>query len=371
MQYDFLAVGDITTDAFIKLSDAWIETDNPKREQELCMRFAEKIPYESLTEVSAVGNSANAAVCAARLGLSAGLVSNLGDDKNGAVCVDVLKKEGVGTDYIAVHANTKTNYHFVLWYGADRTILVKHEAYPYALPHITSAPHWLYLSSIGDGTEKYHEEIADWLAKNPSVKFAFQPGTFQLSLGAEKLRALYARAEVLVVNREEAQKIISALSPFSKGGVPESRRGWDEGEGVFLQKQSTPPPRSAQHLPFGKGQEEIKELLAGLHELGPKIVCITDGPNGAYFSDETGNYFMPPYPDPAPPRERTGAGDAFASTFVSYLALGYTPLEALHRAPINSAFVVQEIGAQKGLLSREKLEESLAQAPSNYQPQAI
>src|SRR3989338_4277063 len=82
-QLEFLAIGDITTDAFIKISDAWIETDNPKKEHELCMRFAEKVPYESLTEIPAVGNSANAAVCAARLGPAAGPVSKNGADWKG------------------------------------------------------------------------------------------------------------------------------------------------------------------------------------------------------------------------------------------------------------------------------------------------
>jgi len=344
MQHDFLAIGDITVDAFIKLSDAWIETDNPKREQELCMRFAEKIPYESLTEIPAVGNSANAAVCAARLGLNAGLVSNIGSDDNGKKCLDALKKEKLGVEYIKVHSSAKTNYHFVLWYGADRTILVKHESYPYQLP-VIKPPRWLYLSSIGGGTEKYHEEISVWLAKNPSVKFAFQPGSFQIparpnefgrsggSLGTEKLRALYKRADVFVCNREEAEKITDSLL---EEGAERSEAG------------------------------DVKELLFALRALGPKIVCITDGPRGAYMANSSGEYFMPIYPDPKPPYERTGAGDAFAATFTSYLALGKTPLEALRRAPINAAYVVQNIGAQRGLLSREQLEKYLMNAPQGY-----
>ena len=87
--------------------------------------------------------------------------------------------------------------------------------------------------------------------------------------------------------------------------------------------------------------------------------------------DESGAYFMPPYPDPKPPVNRTGAGDAFASTFVSYLALGKPPLEALRRASINSAYVVQHIGAQKGLLARDALETYLHTAPADYQPRQI
>ncbi|MDP3661686.1 MAG: carbohydrate kinase family protein, partial [bacterium] len=242
-----------------------------------------------------------------------------------------------------------TNYHFVLWYGAERTILVKHELYQYALPPIQPA-RWLYLSSIGSGTEKYHDEIADYLAKNPEVKFAFQPGTFQITLGTEKLRALYERAEVLFVNREEAERILTITKRTENFVSRRSPRREGEADEIFSSQS---------------------DIFKGLRALGPKIVCVTDGLKGAYMADESGAYFMPPYPDPKPPLERTGAGDAFAATFVSYLALGKTPLEALRLAPINSAYVVQDIGAQRGLLSREALEKYLASAPTNYQPRKI
>jgi sugar/nucleoside kinase (ribokinase family) len=72
------------------------------------------------------------------------------------------------------------------------------------------------------------------------------------------------------------------------------------------------------------------------------------------------------YPDPKPPYDRTGAGDAMTSTVVIALALGKTLREALAWGPINSMSVVQEIGAQKGLLSRKKLEQYLADAPAGY-----
>jgi ribokinase len=82
--------------------------------------------------------------------------------------------------------------------------------------------------------------------------------------------------------------------------------------------------------------------------------------------DGNDTWYMPPYPDIQPPYERTGAGDAFASTFISALALGKTPREALLWAPINSMSVVQKIGAQEGLLSRDVLEKLLANASTNY-----
>ena len=77
---------------------------------------------------------------------------------------------------------------------------------------------------------------------------------------------------------------------------------------------------------------------------------------------------MPLYPDPKPPFERTGAGDAFASTFVASLIKGNTIEGALQWAPINSMSVVQQVGAQKGLLSEEELNELLKKAPDWYKP---
>ena len=105
--------------------------------------------------------------------------------------------------------------------------------------------------------------------------------------------------------------------------------------------------------------------------LGPKIAVITDGPKGAYVFDGADVWFMPPYPDIAPPYDRTGAGDSFSSTFVSALALGKTPSEAITWAPINSMSVVQKIGAQEGLLPRANLEKYLAEAPADYKAMKI
>ena len=105
--------------------------------------------------------------------------------------------------------------------------------------------------------------------------------------------------------------------------------------------------------------------------LGPKIAVITDGPKGSYSYDGKEMLFMPPYPDPAPPLERTGAGDAFSSTFTVALALGKSVREALMWAPINPMSVVQQIGARTGLLTRPELEELLKKAPADYEPRVI
>ncbi len=99
--------------------------------------------------------------------------------------------------------------------------------------------------------------------------------------------------------------------------------------------------------------------------LGPKQIVMTDGIEGDYAFDGIDNWFMPIYPHT--PFERTGAGDAFESTVTAALALGKPLNEALTWGPINSMSVVQKVGAQEGLLTREKLEEYLKNAPAEYQ----
>src|SRR3989338_11637424 len=94
-QLDFLAVGDITTDAFIRLQEASVHCNINNENCEICMRFADKIPYEFVEVIRSVGNAPNGAVSAARLGLSTGLVTNMGDDQNGRECLGALKSEHI------------------------------------------------------------------------------------------------------------------------------------------------------------------------------------------------------------------------------------------------------------------------------------
>lgn len=328
---DILSIGDVVTDHFIKLLDDQARVIDQDNSRLLAMEFGTKIPFDHAVVLEGVGNSPNAAVAFAKLGLKSALVSNVGSDSYGRDVLNQLENRNVNTSFIKINHNKKTNYHFVLWYKEERTILIKHEEYDYHWPHFTEQeiPRWVYFSSISENTLEYHDKIADWLEKNPEIKLAFQPGTFQIKFGAERLSRIYQRTEVLLLNREEAVKV------------------------------------------GGGNHEDIHDLFNKLHELGPKIVVITDGPQGAYASDGQNRYSMPVYPDIAPPFERTGAGDAFSSTFVAALAKGQEIAEALTWAPINSMSVVQKVGAQEGLLSDQELEHYLRNAPEWYHPSKI
>lgn len=326
MSLDFLAVGDITTDTFIRLKEAEV-IDDPTRNDdipEIAMQWGAKIPYEFAVEVAGVGNAANAAVSAARLGLSSGFLSYVGQDTLGDADVAVLSREGVDTSLVTRVPGVPSNHDFVLWFGDDRTILVKHTDSPYAIPQTLEAPRFLYLSSARDKTGRFYDNLALWLGAHPETKFAFQPG-LELGKGLEPLKKLYARADFCVCNKEEAEAL------------------------------------------FGLGAgTDIKKLLEAFAGLGVKTVLVTDGPAGAYAYDGTRMLKVPMYPDNTAPYDRTGAGDAFASTVVGALALGKPLEEALLWGPVNSMSVVQKIGAQEGLLRRSEIESLLAKAPAGY-----
>ncbi|HEV8591313.1 MAG TPA: carbohydrate kinase family protein, partial [Pyrinomonadaceae bacterium] len=201
MSYDFVSFGDITVDAFIRLKDAKVHCSINNENCELCVKFGQKIPFESVTEVFAVGNGPNAAVAAIRLGLTSTAVANVGDDRNGADCVKTLEKEGMSSEFIQSHPGFKTNYHYVLMYEAERTILVKQEKFPYAFPEFQEPPKWFYLTSLSLETLDYQLEIARY-AKANGVKLAFQPGTFQMKLGKEALKEVYEATEIFFCNKE-------------------------------------------------------------------------------------------------------------------------------------------------------------------------
>ena len=327
-QLDFLAIGDAVVDDFIRLKDAEVHCDVNKEHCTICMRFGDKVPFESSTIVYGVGNAGNAAVAATRLGLNTAFITNIGKDTNGDRIVEHYKKEGMDTTYVKQHEGVPTNYHYVLWYGDERTILVHQHTYPFTFPQNLPIPKTLYLSSLVDETGERHDAIADWLEAHRDIFFAFQPGVFEIKMGT-RLARLYKRADIFFANKEEYQRILES------------------------------PEKS----------EEL--LLKKMKERGVKIPILTDGRNGAYALHEGTVFHLDMFPDPAPPIQRTGAGDAFSSTTTAFLTMGLPLKDAMERGLVNAAYVVQQVGAQKGLLARKALEEHLASAAEQYEPYRI
>ena len=94
--------------------------------------------------------------------------------------------------------------------------------------------------------------------------------------------------------------------------------------------------------------ETREELVRHLTHYVP-IAVVSDGPNGVVATDGKTIITAGMYED-VPVIDRTGAGDAFGSGFLSAYAQGKSLKEAIVFASANSTSVVQFIGAKEGIL---------------------
>lgn len=312
--YDFIAIGDSTLDVFLQLSEASLSCQINKEQCLLCLEYAEKIPVDSVTKIAGAGNASNAAVGASRMGLKSAIVSVLGKDEIGKEIMGGWKKEKVSTKYVTFDAKHDTNYSTVLNFKGERTILVHAEKRSYTLPKLDGAK-WIYYTSMGPGHERLEKQLLVHLKKNPHQQLCFNPGTKQLRRGLASIKPVVARSDIFIVNKQEAELLL------------------------------------------GDGERPIPNLLVALKHLGPKIVVITDGPNGSHATDGDKMWSLGIFSGPVV--ERTGAGDSYATAFTCAIELGWSIPDAMRAGTANGWSVVQYIGPQKGLLDKNKMRAAL------------
>lgn len=323
---DILVIGDTTLDTFLTLdqSEVKIMCTLDKQKCELCLKYADKIPVQQIHE-SIAGNAANAAVSCARLGLKTAIWTILGYDDTGRRAYTAFKKEGVNLNHFEFQKSHRSNASTVISIDGERTILIYHEPKNYVLPPLEQSK-WVYLTSMSQGSETIFDNLVQHLQKT-GAKLAYQPGTFQLRLGAQASKNILSKTEIFVVNKEEAIEYTNSVD------------------------------------------HDIKTLLQAIHKLGPKIAVITDGTKGAYASDSKKIWFLDIIPE-IPRLEATGAGDAFASAFTTAVAHGETIPQAMRWGLFNASGVIQKIGPQAGIVTTAQMHE-WAEKYSNYQAKEI
>lgn len=315
--YDIISIGDATLDTFIELESAEvIENKNKTNHHYLCLDYAEKTPIYSLIKKVA-GNAANNAVGSARLGMKAAFWTIIGEDDTGRLVTATMQKEGVDTRFVQVKKGTESNFTVVLNYQGERTQLVYRQPREYKLPKLNHTK-WVYLTAMG---KEYHLVVGPLIKfiKENNVKLAYNPGIEQITCNKKACNRLIDVSEILFVNREEGEQIL------------------------------------------GKNHKDTKSLLKNLRKMGPEIVVVTDGKNGSCVYD--GNEFYHLGIWPAKLVERTGAGDAYATAFTAARFYKKGIEEAMKWGTINSAYVIQEIGPQDGLLKLANMKKLVKSKP--------
>lgn len=321
--FDLLSIGDASIDVFMTPLESETVCRIDTKECLIAFSYGDKIPVRNL-DFSIGGNAANNSVGTRRLGINSGIILTLGDDNVGNMILERLKSEGVDPTYVIQQPGTSSNYSTIISYSGERTIFVYHAPRSYEFPVSLPAAPWVYLTSMGESFRPFYNHMIEWLKKNPTVKLAYNPGTWQIRDGAET-KEIMATSHVIYVNREEAEKITG----------------------------------------FGESGGRERDLLIALNKVGPKICIITDGGQGAFAYDSINGKFLKVGVLPVDAYERTGAGDAFGSGSLSAIVHGKPLEEALLWGTVNSASVIGYTGSQKGLLKSEEMPEWLERCKSS------
>ncbi len=109
------------------------------------------------------------------------------------------------------------------------------------------------------------------------------------------------------------------------------------------------------------GKTTVDEAAAALLTLGPQVVAVTCGVQGAVVYSADTKVVIPEYP--VTPLDNVGAGDVFAAAFLVGLLEGKSLAEAGNFANTAAALKVRKQGGiGRGLPTRLEVEQALAQA---------
>lgn len=321
MKYDIVCIGDAFEDVFVEPNLKPEYSRSFPSKQSISFELGEKVPLNEV-EYEIGGSACNTSVGFSRLGFNAAIVSLLGDDTPGAKVIDRLESEGVNTGSITMRKDLKTGFSVIFRFDGERTIFVYHGVKDYKELKIKKGLHakWIYMSPLGENAKDIESRVIEEVSEHNS-KFAWNPGSLQIARGANAFGHLLKATSILFLNKDEAIKFIN--------------------------------------LPI---RPSIEQMCFKLHSFGPKIVVITNGKEGAYVSCDSHVYHRE-----ANKRivrvDATGAGDSFAVGFLGkIMELEWENVavdeieEALEWGMANSASVIRQIGAQRGLLKREEIE---------------
>lgn len=306
--YDLVTIGDSTVDMFLLIDEATLNCDVKTNECQLCFTYADKIPINGAIQAIG-GNAANVAAGGTKLGLKTAIVTEVGEDINGLLINDDLTKIGVDTKLVHVNKGKETRYSVVLSYKGERTILSYHAPRTYQKPKLP-ATKAIYYTSLGKTFERIQDAVITYKKKHKTTLLACNPGSHQFGAGIQKTRQILPFTDILFVNKEEAEKITQ-----SKGTV--------------------------------------QELTTLLHTKGAGIVIITDGSRGSYASNGESLYHMPRFP--VKTLSRTGAGDAYASGFLTAYLTEHSISDAMSWGTANASGVVQQFGGHTGTLTKKQI----------------
>jgi ribokinase len=316
--YDVIVIGGTTRDFFLRSSAYRVEKGF------LLLPWGEKVVAEELIK-EVGGGGCNAAVAFSRLGLKTSLLSRVGEDASGELVLRRLRDEGVSLELMQIEEKGTTSTSFILLSVAGEHTLVMYRGHndevignDFSWESLASTS-WLYLADVAAARNDPSLKVADFVGER-HLKLAFIPGQHQLKMGLSLLVPILKRTTILILNVYEAESLLGEKVSLNAGG--------------------------------GNQLANLDKLLRQFYRLGVKTAVITADVHGVRaFDGQT--FFFQKAPEVDKIIDTVGAGDAFAAGVVASLIRGRSLKEALVLGTENAGAVLQQVGAQPGLLRRE------------------
>lgn len=311
-----ICIGSAAKDIFYPTKEAKI-IDNPgNAEVKQLIAFEYGAKYQIDDRYDAPGGcAANSAQGLARLGIDVACYCRVGNDLEGQWVKENLKNEKVDTSLIQTDNEFRTDLSFILVNenDGDRTIFFNRDANEKLEIENDIEAEWVFFSALNGQWKEHMDDIVD-IIEEKNIKLAVNPGQANIKENKEWVAAFISKAQVVILNRDEATEII------------------------------------------GENNDDLKFLIKKLHDLGPKTVVITDGLNGSVASQGQEILFAPAIREKAV--DMTGAGDAFGAAFMAAILKDMTLAEALQWGTVNGSNVVKFYGAREGLMSETEITEN-------------
>ncbi len=328
-KFDVITIGGATQDITFRTDDG-VFIDNPSdptRQKLLGFEYGAKI-ISKQCYYTLGGGGTNSAVGLVGLGLRAASFVNIGKDNLGKQVLTNLQKKKVNTSLVKQEKSANTGFSLLVISGKGRD----HVGFLYrgANDQIDISQNdikkfnsdWFYITSLsGLHWPKLMREIIE-AKKKKKIKITWNPGETQLKSGKKGLIRLIKETDILILNKDEAIELI-----LSDPKIPKKQKNL-------------------------KTLNNTKFLIDQLYGWGPDIIVLTEGKKGAYAYDGSKIYFSEILDTPV--KDTTGAGDCFGSSFLAGMILFKGDIQkAIKLGIINTSYLVQKVGAQKGLMNKK------------------
>ncbi len=308
---NILTFGSATIDIFLDTKNK-LFIQKQSKSSNITIPFGSKIKIDECRQ-STGGGGTNTAANFSTLGLNATYIGKVGTDNFADVIINDLKKFNVNTKYIKREQGSTALSIILDSTGHDRTILTHKGVADKLRPsevtmNALSKAKCFYLSSLTGPSIKVAEKVSKY-AKYSNKPLAFNPSSYMIQESRNQVLQIARNATWLICNKEEAELIAG-----SKGN--------------------------------------LQKIIPKIEAKTKSQVIVTDGQNGAYYINKK-LIHIPTHKVKVV--ETTGAGDAFASTFVTSMLKNGNIEESIRYGIRQSESIISYYGAKNKFLSWRQL----------------